>query len=47
MFCIKWGTTTSRLFNASNRVRQGGILSPYLFTVYVDGLSNTLNNVGI
>ena len=26
-------------------VRQGGILSPYLFCVYMDDLSNKLNNV--
>ena len=47
MFCIKWGSTTSDFFNVSNSVRQGGILSPYLFTVYVDDLSNMLNSAGI
>ena len=30
MFGIKWGSTTSDLFNVSNDVRQGGILFPYL-----------------
>ena len=29
----------------SNGVRQGGILSPYLFCVYADELSRMLNNV--
>ena len=38
---------TSDLFNVPNGVRQGGILSPYLFTVYVDDLSNMLNSSGI
>ena len=47
MFCIKCGSTTSDFFNVSNGVRQGGILSPYLFTVYVDDLSNMLNSAGI
>ena len=47
MFYIKWGSTTSDVFNVSNIVRQGGILSPYLFTVYVDDLSNMLNSAGI
>ena len=41
------GSTTSDLFNVSNSVRQGGILSPYLFTVYVDDLSKMLNSAGI
>ena len=31
-------------FNVSNGVRQGGILSPYLFCIYVDELSKMLNN---
>ena len=34
-------------FNVSNGVRQGGILSPYLFCNYVDELSNMLNNVHV
>ena len=32
-------------FSVSNGVRQGGILSPYLFCVYMDNLSTKLNNV--
>ena len=31
-------------FNVSNGVRQGGILSPYLFCIDVDELSKMLNN---
>ena len=33
----------SRTFTATNRVRQGGILFPYLFNVYMDDLSCALN----
>ena len=40
------GSTTSDFFNTSNSVRQGGILFNYLFTVYVDDLSNMLNSAG-
>ena len=47
IFCIKWGSTTSEFFNVSNGVRQGGILSPYLFIVYIDDQSNMLNSAGI
>ena len=46
MLCIKLGTMTIRFFYVSNNVRQGGILSPYLFTVYVDDLGNSLDNAG-
>ena len=45
-FCIKWGSTTSDFLNVSNGVRQGGILSPYLF-IFIDELSNMLNSAGI
>ena len=31
--------------SVTNGVRQGGIISPYLFCVYMDDLSNKLNNV--
>ena len=34
-------------FNISNGVRQGGILSPYLFCIYVDELNKMLNNVHV
>ena len=34
----------SKGFNVTNGVRQGGVLSPKLFNVYIDGLSNILNN---
>ena len=36
---IRWGGIISESFSVSNGVRQGGILSPYLFNVYMDDLS--------
>ena len=32
--CIRWGRTYSTSCNVSNGVRQGSILSPYLFALY-------------
>ena len=36
--CVKWGKVNSAYFNVSNGVRQGGILSPKLFAIYVDDM---------
>ena len=41
--CVRWGLAYSECFGVSNGVRQGGILSPYLFNVYMDELSSLLN----
>ena len=42
--CVKWGNCMSDYFYISNGVRQGGILSPKLYSVYVDDLSDYLVN---
>ena len=44
---IKWGSTFSGEFYVTNGVRQGGVLSPLLFNVDVDELSDCLNKSGI
>ena len=41
---VRWANYVSEAFTVSNGVRQGGVLSPYLFSVYMDGLSDKLNN---
>jgi hypothetical protein len=43
-FSIRWCNHVSTPFTVSNGVRQGGILSPRLFTVFVDELSKRLNS---
>ena len=40
--CVRWGGSVSSKFTVSNGVRQGGILSPFLFKVYMDDLSVNL-----
>ena len=45
--CIRWRNTFYSLFSVSNGVKQGGILSPALFNIYMDGLSTSLNSSNI
>ena len=45
--CVRWGTAYSKFFTVSNGVRQGSILSPFLFGVYMNQLSQTLNKLNI
>ena len=45
--CVSWGSSTSDPFVAQNGVKQGGVLSPVLFTVYYDELLQQLKNSGI
>ena len=40
--CVKWGNCMSDYFYVSNGVRPGEILSPKLYSVYVDDLSDYL-----
>ena len=39
---VKWNNHISHKFNVTNGVRQGGVLSPFLFSVYMDELLVTL-----
>ena len=34
--CVAWGLFKSRYFSLSNGVKQGGVLSPILFTLYIN-----------
>ena len=45
--CIRWGNAISQSFTVSNGVKQGGIISPILFNVYMDGVSVLLNSSNI
>ena len=44
---VIWGNSVSSQFSVSNGVKQGGVLSPILFTVYIDILFSELKNIGL
>ena len=44
---VRWGDTCSVSFCVTIGVKQGGIISPMLFYLYMDDLSLTLNCSGI
>jgi len=43
---VQWENCSSNMFKVLSGVRQGGILSPYLFIVYVDDMLERLNSMG-
>ena len=44
---IRWGPIHSTSFGVANGVRQGGVLSPILFTVYLDELIKRIKATGV
>lgn len=42
---MKWGGIVSQPFKTTCGVGQGGVLSPYLFNIYMDSLSGGLNRI--
>ena len=45
--CVRWGSTHSEFSPIGNGVKQGGILSPLRFNVYMDNLSLQLHRQSI
>jgi len=45
LLCVKWDGVVSDRFSVCNGIKQGGILSPKLFNIYVNVLSEQLNSV--
>ena len=46
-FVVKWDNVLSDTFKVSNGVRQGGVLSPKLFNIFIEDLSNLLKSVKV
>ena len=44
---VRWRASISDSFKVTNDVRQGRILSPQLFNIYIHGLSDNLNKSSI
>ena len=44
---VRWNSTFSELFSVSNGVKQGGVLSPILISLYLDKLLVELRKPGI
>ena len=43
---VSWNNSMSSFFTTSNGVKQGGVLSPILFSVYIDEMLNRLSRSG-
>jgi len=44
---VSWAGLLSSPFNAVNGIKQGGVLSPVLFCIYIDGLLTKLSESGV
>ena len=44
MLRVKWGSSFSDVFSCKNGVKQGGVLSPLLFCIYIDVLFKRLSD---
>ena len=42
--CVRWGRHSSAFFKLTAGIRQGGVLSPKLFAIFVDDLSQKINS---
>lgn len=42
MTCVRWGNVYSRFIKLDCGIRQGGVLSPYLFAIYIDSLTEKI-----
>ena len=46
-YYVKWNIERSNLFNVSNGVKQGSVISPLLLSIYIDQLFSKLKYLGL
>ena len=44
---VRWGSEHSDFFNVSNGVKQGEVISPTLFSFYIDKMFSQLEHSGL
>ena len=45
--CVQWNNSFSDYFKVTNGFKQGGVISPVLFCLYIDGLLIELKRSGV
>ena len=45
--CVKWNGCISQFFHLLAGVRQGGVLSPVLFAIFIDSVVNKVKSTGL
>lgn len=45
--CVKWSSSVTESFSVTNGVKQGGVLSPLLFAIYMDELLTRIKAAGV
>ena len=45
--CVKWNGCISQFFHLLAGVRQGGVLSPVLFAIFIDSVADRVKSTGL